>query len=371
MSRPIRNPTLFLTGWLFIVFIISNCSRKVENSVNKTIALKTFDATITSFASATAGGLIASPGDLPLLAKGICYSTTPGPTISDSVVFSNTSQDSFNCILNGLKPATQYYIRAFAKNDAGIFYGNEVSFTMGVPFGTSEYDAVYYPYLGTPYAYHVKDILYFFDGQNYYWNTLIYASHDTLYRAEGKMDPSLGVNTGCVALISNIDPSQQVNYNYYIGSYYKFSLFNDTTVGNIQFMIPTDNFPSVDSIPVTGVPGAGGLPGGYFLNFHGGLNSFYTGMAKAEVKVSPHKDFVKLGDSFSYANPLIPAQGAIDSAEVSLFIRRFSDNGIHPTSRIAKTMDGHLDLSFYFHDGSRFVLYNGEFTNVFFQKAPM
>jgi hypothetical protein len=127
--------------------------------------------------------------------------------------------------LNGLKPATQYYIRAFAKNDAGTFYGNEVSFKMGVPFGTSEYDAVYYPYLEHPMRNHVKDLLYFLDGQNYYWNTLIYASNDTLYREERQTDPSLGVNMGCVALISNIDPSQQGNYNYYIGSYYKFSLF--------------------------------------------------------------------------------------------------------------------------------------------------
>jgi len=62
-----------------------------------------------------------------------------------------------------------------------------------------------------------------------------------------------------------------------------------------------------NSILVTRVPGAGGLHAGYFLNFSGGLKSFYTGMAKSEVKVSPDKDFPKLGGSFLYANPLIHA----------------------------------------------------------------
>jgi len=305
-----------------------------------------------------------------LLEKGICFNTSPGPTISNSVIFSTSSSDSFNCTLNGLISGTQYYIRAFAKNDAGTYYGNEVSFRMGVALGMINYDAVYYPFLGTPLAYHVNDIMYIFDGQNYFWNTLVYANRDTLYHAEGQVD-SFGVNKGCVALVSNIDPSQQPAYPYYIGSYYKFSFFNDTTVGNLQFMVPTDNFPSIDSIPVTGVPGAGGLPGGYFLIFHGGLNSYYTGIVNAEVKVYPDSDFVRFGDNFSYANPLIPAQGKIDSADVALFIKRFSDNGIHPNSKITKTIDGSLTLSFYFHDGSRFSLINCEFYNIPFQKAPM
>jgi hypothetical protein len=362
---------LKLTGCLFTVLIIGSCSKKPDNTV-KTITIKTLNPSTIDFASAVSGGLITSSGDLPLLQKGICYNTSPGPTIFDSVIFSTISSDSFNCTLKGLKPATQYYIRAFAKNDAGTFYGNEVSFKMGVPYGTINYDAVYYPWRGTPYAYayHVNDVMYYLDGQNYAWSTLIYANHDTLYRANGQVD-SFGVNKGCVALVSNIDPSQQPSYPYYIGSYYKFSFFNDTAVGNLQFMVPTDNFPSIDSIPVTGIPGAGGLPGGYDLLFSGGLNSFYTGIVKAEVKISPDKDFVKFGDNFSYANPLIPAQGNIDSANMTLFIKRFSDNGIHPNSKITKTIDGHLTLTFYFQDSSRFSLINCDFYNIPFQKAPM
>ena len=176
----------------------------------------------------------------------------------------------------------------------------------------------------------------------------------------GHSNTPFGQSKSCVALISNIDSSQQKNYDYYIGSYYKFSLFNDTTVGNLQFMIPTDSFPSVDSIPV-----------GHFLNFYGGLHSYYTGMAKAEVKITPDKDFVQTGDSLSYANPLVPAQGIIDSVELHILVTRFSDNGIHPNAQIIKTMDANYWLRIYFHDGSFLTIINAKLTNLFFQKAPM
>ncbi len=360
---------LKLTGCVLTALIIAGCSKKMDNTV-KTIIIKTLDASKLDFASAISGGLITEQGDLPLLEKGICYNTSPGPTISNSVILSTNATDSFNCTLNGLTPGALYYIRAFAKNDAGIYYGNEVSFRMGFPVGKINYDAVYYPFIGTPFAYHVNNIMYIYDGQSYFWNTFVYANRDTFYRADGLVD-SFGVNKGCVALVSNIDPSQQPFYPNYIGSYYKFSFFNDTAVGNLQFMVPTDHFPSVDSIPVTGVPGAGGLPGGYSLFFHGGVNSFYNGIVKAEVKIPPALDFVRSGDHFSYANPLIPAMGNIDSADVGLYIKRFSDNGIHPNSKVTKTIDGNLTVDLYFHDGGRFSLINCEFYNIPFQKVPM
>ena len=94
-------------------------------------------------------------------------------------------------------------------------------------------------------------------------------------------------------------------------------------------------------------------------------------MAKAEVKSTPFLDFVRLGDSTSYANPIISATGTIDSSEVHLLIRRFSDNGIHPNPKITKTMDGHFFMKLYFHDGPFITIYNGEFKNIFFQKSPM
>ena len=129
-----------------------------------------------------------------------------------------------------------------------------------------EYDATLNSHDGLifyTYTYHVKDTLYCSYGDSH-WNTMNYNSRDTFYNKHGNVDPSTLSNKGCIALVSPIDPSQQPNYNYYIGNYYKFAFFNDTTVGNLQFMVPADNFPSIDSIPV----------GVEFLNFKGGIIHF-------------------------------------------------------------------------------------------------
>lgn len=231
-------------------------------------------------------------------------------------------------------------------------------------YTTNEYDAVYYPNEGTfiPYPYHVKQSLYFPEGRQFAWSTTVRNSNDTLFFAEGVSDSASGLDKGCIALVSSIDSSQQANNDHYIGSYYKFALFNDSAVGNLQFTIPADQFASVDSIPVQQ---------NSMLVFKGGLNSFYKGMAKAEIKVAQDKNFVQLGDSLSYANPLCSARGTIDSAEVMIMVTRFSDNGFHPGPKITKTMDANYTLTFYFSNGARFVLINGKFTNLFFQKGVM
>ncbi|HEX4849171.1 MAG TPA: hypothetical protein VFV08_00125, partial [Puia sp.] len=227
---------------------------------------------------------------------------------------------------------------------------------------TNDYDATFsndtIPF--NWFAYHCRQILYYFKGKPYEWEMYLYNAHDTFYQSYGVLDTAVAQKKGCFALISNIDPSQQANYNYYIGNYYKFSLFNDTAVGNVQFMIPSGGFPAIDSMKLDSM---------YYCA--GGLNSFYAGMTVAEVKILPDfRDFVKSGDNFSYANSQIPAIGSIDSANGYVYATRFSDNGIHPSPGITKTMDANYALTLYFHNG-HFTLINGKFTNLFFQKKPL
>jgi hypothetical protein len=126
-------------------------------------------------------------------------------------------------------------------------------------------------------------------------------------------------------------------------------------------MVPGNAFPSIDSIRLDSL---------YY--FAAGLNSFYPGIAKSEVKVLPDfSDFVRSGDNFSYANPQIAASGTIDSGNVQIYVTRFSDNGIHPDTGITRTMGANYSLNFYFHDGSYFSLINGKFTNLFFGRTSM
>jgi hypothetical protein len=79
--------------------------------------------------SAVSGGVITSDGALPISAKGICWSTSSNPTITDAKTNEGTGSDNFSSKLSGLQEGTTYYVRAYATNSKGTSYGNEVSFT--------------------------------------------------------------------------------------------------------------------------------------------------------------------------------------------------------------------------------------------------
>lgn len=86
-------------------------------------------ATNISATSATVGGMVTSDGGENVFDRGICYSTTSMPTISDNCIHLGQGTGSFSDTLNGLLQETTYYVRAFAINSIGVGYGSEVSFT--------------------------------------------------------------------------------------------------------------------------------------------------------------------------------------------------------------------------------------------------
>jgi len=85
---------------------------------------------ISSVTSTTAvsGGNISSDGGSAVTARGVCYSTSASPTLSDSHTSNGSGTGSFISNLAHLTPATTYYVRAYATNSAGTAYGNERSF---------------------------------------------------------------------------------------------------------------------------------------------------------------------------------------------------------------------------------------------------
>lgn len=88
-------------------------------------------AAVSSIASltATSGGQNDS-GGATITARGICWSTSPNPTIALSTKTVEAGNiGTFISFLAGLSANTQYYVRAYATNSAGTGYGNEVSFT--------------------------------------------------------------------------------------------------------------------------------------------------------------------------------------------------------------------------------------------------
>lgn len=83
--------------------------------------------------SANSGGDITNDGGSPVTARGVCYNTSPNPTIANSIVAGGTGTGSFISNITGLASVTTYYVRAYATNTAGTSYGNELSFITGTP----------------------------------------------------------------------------------------------------------------------------------------------------------------------------------------------------------------------------------------------
>ena len=79
--------------------------------------------------TANSGGTITDDGGTTITAHGICWSTGPTPTVSDSKTTEGTGTGSFTSNLSGLTAGITYYVRAYATNSAGTGYGSVVSFT--------------------------------------------------------------------------------------------------------------------------------------------------------------------------------------------------------------------------------------------------
>ena len=79
--------------------------------------------------AAQCGGEVLSDGNQEVTDRGICWSVSPAPSLSDSVVACGQGTGSFVCQLTGLLPGTTYYVRAYATNSMGTTYGDEQGFT--------------------------------------------------------------------------------------------------------------------------------------------------------------------------------------------------------------------------------------------------
>jgi uncharacterized protein (TIGR02145 family) len=77
--------------------------------------------------SANCGGNISNEGG-SVSARGVCWSTSPNPTIASSKTSDGTGGGLFASNLTGLSAGTTYYVRAYATNASGTAYGDQKSF---------------------------------------------------------------------------------------------------------------------------------------------------------------------------------------------------------------------------------------------------
>jgi len=130
MSAGVKVTILDVLLFDFSVGDLLSWEQQVGQSTSGTAPTVT-TASITNITetTATGGGNVTSQGSSSVTARGVCYSTSSNPTISDPHTSNGTGTGSFTSNLAGLTANTPYYVRAYATNSAGTSYGNQVGFT--------------------------------------------------------------------------------------------------------------------------------------------------------------------------------------------------------------------------------------------------
>lgn len=124
--------------WTLLVspLIFIECKKATPVSI---ASVSTAAVTNVSSNSVESGGTVTNAGNLPVSHVGVCWATHAGPTIGDSVTAAIFGSPNFTVTVNTLYANTTYYLRAYAENEAGTGYGNELSFTTspGMPSVTT------------------------------------------------------------------------------------------------------------------------------------------------------------------------------------------------------------------------------------------
>lgn len=120
---------IFATHILIGIALLANHSCKKNGEIKITPTVVTTEITEINFFNAVVECEVTNDGGLPLLEQGICWSTTSAPTIDHNKLVTETSIGKFTIIISGLSPGTTYYVRAYATNNLGTSYGEEMSFT--------------------------------------------------------------------------------------------------------------------------------------------------------------------------------------------------------------------------------------------------
>ena len=110
--------------FLFLSFLFS-CS---DNDNSQLPVLTTIEVSGISITTAVSGGSITNEGASGIISRGVCWSTTSNPTINNNKTTDGVGLGDFSSTITELIPNTVYYLRAYATNEQGTAYGNQVSF---------------------------------------------------------------------------------------------------------------------------------------------------------------------------------------------------------------------------------------------------
>jgi hypothetical protein len=112
------------------LFLVTNCTTDDDVTQDVTIpVLTTNEVSAITQTTATRGGTITSDDGATVTERGVCWSTSQNPTITENFTTDGTGAGSFTSNITNLTANTTYYMRAYATNSVGTGYGSAMSFT--------------------------------------------------------------------------------------------------------------------------------------------------------------------------------------------------------------------------------------------------
>lgn len=134
--RPRLNEALLSFLLLTFVALFTSCSGNGDVASDSTFDLKTGlsikNNSVSDISSASvvlSANVSLKDSSNHIIREGFCYDTNSNPSIDNNMIAFGNKVGSFSGKLGNLKQNTKYYVRAFAENNKGLIYGEEINFT--------------------------------------------------------------------------------------------------------------------------------------------------------------------------------------------------------------------------------------------------
>lgn len=125
------------TTYYYNIEVKNKYSSKISDEIFSFKTLQTTVATLSApvitnitTSSALVSASVTNDGNSSITEQGLCYSTTPNPTINSiKAQAPNVAAKNFTITLSDLKDNTTYYVKAYAINGVNVAYSSQAQFT--------------------------------------------------------------------------------------------------------------------------------------------------------------------------------------------------------------------------------------------------
>ena len=125
-----NNKLFILKAIAFVIgFTSCNPNQTETTDLTKLPVITTTAISAITDTTANCGGSITSDAGSTVTSRGVCWSTSPNPTIADKKTVNGAGIGTFTSVITGLIPSTSYYVRAYATNANGTVYGSSYQIT--------------------------------------------------------------------------------------------------------------------------------------------------------------------------------------------------------------------------------------------------